>query len=323
MTLIQRLLPDALQIRYSKWIDRRLPVVNSIELNQKKIFIFPSRAGLGFFILLLLIVILAINYQNNLVFAVCFWLFGMMLVTIFHTFANLAGLKLSVGPVKSVFAGEQAAFPLRIESPGRGRQTLEFVWEGQCHQLFSLPADGELSVELPFVVPKRGRFTPPRLLVKTYYPLGLLRAWTWLALDWRCIVYPRPEFVGAPPPAAGVGDEQIQHNFTSGDDFSGFHTYQPGESLRRAYWRSYARGMPLLMKEFSEPVSRDTWLDWDSLQGIEAERRLSILCGWALEADREGQSFGLRLPGVTVPLGHSEHHLNRVLKELALYGEPA
>ncbi len=318
---MQRLLPDSLQIRYSKWIDRRLPIVNSIVLNQNRVFIFPSRAGLGFFVLLALIVILAINYQNNLIFAVCFWLFGMMLVTIFHTFANLSGLSLAVAPVKPVFAGEQAAFPLRLKSPGRGRQTLEFVWEGQCYEIHSLGEDAEQSIQLPFLVERRGRFRPPRLLVQTYYPLGLLRAWTWLALDWRCIVYPRPEFVGTPPPAAGVGEEQIQHSLTEGDDFSGFHTYQPGESLRRAYWRSYARGMPLLIKEFSEPLSRDTWLDWSALEGHDVERRLSILCGWALEADREGQCFGLRLPGLEVPLGHGEEHLTSVLEALALYGE--
>ncbi len=321
MALSDLLTHNPLQIRFSKWIDRRLPPVQDITLNQNKIFIFPSRAGLGFFVLMLLIIILAINYQNNLIFAVCFWLFGLMLVTIFHTFANLSGLRLSTGPVKPVFCGEQAAFPLRLFSPGRGRQTIEFVWEGQCHEVHSLAENGELTIELPFLVIRRGRFTPPRLLVKTYYPLGLLRAWTWLALDWRCIVYPRPEFTGAPPPTVGVGEEEIRHSLNEGDDFNGFHTYQPGESLRRIAWRSYAKGQPMMVKEFTEPLSRDTWLDWNALQGYDSERRLSILCGWAIEADREGQSFGLRLPGSEIPLGHGEQHLTNVLEQLALYGE--
>ena len=63
-----------MQLRYQGWIKRRLPRAKTLTLDQKRIFIFPSRVGFFFLLVLLLTLITAINYQNNMTFALTFLL---------------------------------------------------------------------------------------------------------------------------------------------------------------------------------------------------------------------------------------------------------
>ena len=51
----------------------------------------------------------------------------------------------------------------------------------------------------------------------------------------------------------------------------------------------------------------------------EALARLSRLARWVLLAERGGVKFGMRLPGLEVPLGEGEIQRERCLKELALF----
>ena len=51
----------------------------------------------------------------------------------------------------------------------------------------------------------------------------------------------------------------------------------------------------------------------------DAERRLSRLAAWVLDADRQGLVWRLDLPGRDIPLGHGELHRRRALEALALW----
>lgn len=306
---------------WEDWLNRRIKRVHSVVLNQNRIFIFPSRAGLGFALMLLLLLLLAINYQNNLIFGLTFWLFSLLLICIFHTFANLSGLQLQAGGVQPVFAGNNAHFTLLMNGRGRARHALALAWADQELNRVWLDADGDCSIELPHLAERRGIFQPPRLRLESHYPLGLIRTWTWVSLDWRCLVYPQPEWMGELPPSPG--DTQDEHAAAQpwGDDFAGFHAYRPGDPLRRANWKAYAKEQPLMIKEYSQSTETEIRLDWDLLEGLPVEKRLSGLCAWALDCERRQLPYALRLPGADIPLGRGEEHLNEVLKQLALYGE--
>ncbi len=52
--------------RFREWVNRRIPPARSVTLDQKRIFIFPSTTGLFFALCLLVMLITAINYQNNM-----------------------------------------------------------------------------------------------------------------------------------------------------------------------------------------------------------------------------------------------------------------
>lgn len=322
--LSQSLLDGALPTgRWRAWLDRRVPPRRIVRLTQKNVFIFPPQSGLGFVLLVVLLVLGAINYQNSLVFALAFLLASLFAVTIGHTFRNLAGLEIEAAGAAPVFVGEHALFTLRIARTGsRRHHAVRIGAPGETVQLFDLDEETELRIRVPVLADHRGWLDPGRLRIETTWPLGLLRAWTWIDADQRALVYPRP-LAGGPPAtaeiASGEGDIVVRGG---SEDFLGLREYRPGDPLKHVAWKSYAREGELLVKDFGGYADRRLWLDWDALPGVDTETRLSRLCAWTLELDAAGDEYGLRLPGAEVPPGRGPEHRGRVLRALALHGVP-
>ncbi|MBD2859060.1 DUF58 domain-containing protein [Spongiibacter sp. KMU-158] len=306
--------------RFNAWLARRSPPQRALSLNHSQTYIFPSKPGLLFLGMLLLILLLAINYQNNLVFALCFTLFSLFLVCILHTFANLSGLSLRAGAAEPVFAGEDAHFHLHLKSGARARYAVSLGFNGQESQIAEMAgANEELTIRLPFPTTQRGLLKPNRLRVRSDFPLGLLRCWSLPALDWQCLVYPQPRALRPLQTAESSGEEGGADRLHDGEQFSGFERYQPGESPRRIYWKAYAKGQELLSKHFEQSLSHELILDWESLPGLGTEDRLSTLCAWALECDQRGLGFGLSLPNQIIESGFGAAHLANVLAALAQF----
>ena len=110
-----------LQRRFRTWINRRIPPSRSVTLNQKRLFIFPSRAGLFYGICLLVMLLAAINFQNNLSYALTFLLATLFVLAVLHTFANLSGLTIRAVRAQPAFPGQQTEFELQV-SRGRRRE---------------------------------------------------------------------------------------------------------------------------------------------------------------------------------------------------------
>jgi hypothetical protein len=71
---------------------RRIPAAREVTLDQRRIFIFPSLTGLFFACSLLVMLLAAINFENNLSYALTFLLATLFIVATLHTYANLSGL---------------------------------------------------------------------------------------------------------------------------------------------------------------------------------------------------------------------------------------
>ncbi|MGH8354638.1 MAG: DUF58 domain-containing protein, partial [Pseudomonas sp.] len=122
------MLEAQLKPRWNRWLARRIPPAASVRLDQRRIFIIPTRVGLAFGLCLLLMLLAAINYQNSLAYGLAFLLLAVFIVAILHTYRNLAGLTLNAGGGGAVFVGEQARFRVRLESRGRAHQAIAVGW---------------------------------------------------------------------------------------------------------------------------------------------------------------------------------------------------
>ena len=314
--------------RFWRWLDRRIPPASPITLTQRNIFIFPTPTGFAFVGLIGLLVLGGINYQSSLVYGVAFLLLSLFLVTILYTFRNLSGLRLELAGVRPGFVGEDIEFAVRVVRPAsggrgrvRGREGIQLGWPRSIMQWAELYEHEAANVRLYVAAGRRGFFRPGRMLVETYYPLGLLRAWTWVDLDARALVYPRPLFEELPRPAAGRREEGELIDPLGSEDFADVREYRPGDPVRHILWRSYARGGELAVKRYASYQEPRLWLDIDAVRGP-LEERLSRLTGHALTAARQDREFGLRLGANVVAPARGEAHLERVLRELALYGLP-
>jgi uncharacterized protein (DUF58 family) len=310
-----------LQSRFREWVNRRIPPARSVTLDQRRIFIFPSRTGLFFSFCLLVMLMTAINYQNNMSYALTFLLATLFVIATLHTYANLSGLTIRALRALPVFAGQQSEFSLQIE---RGKQREHFAlhlkWPDSTESLVNLVDEDAVQVNLHAAVGTRGWYSPGRLLLESSYPLGLLRCWTWIDLDLYAMVYPQPLASPELPSLASDQADGAAMPVLGSDDFYGFRDYRRGDSLRQIHWKGLARGLGVQTKQYGAYASRSVWLDWDMLPGLGIEQRLSHLCFWALEFERKSEEYGLRLPGVSVDPGTGERHRDRVLQELALFG---
>jgi uncharacterized protein (DUF58 family) len=306
--------------RFGHWIDRRIPPSPRITLSQRSIFIFPTVTGFVFGGLVVLLVLGAINYQSSLVYAVAFLLGSLFLVTILYTFRNLSGITIELTGAGAGFVGENMEFAVRISRPhGAGREGIQIGWLGTIAQWVEL-SDVEASVVKLFVpTERRGWLDPGRLLIETQFPLGLLRAWTWVDLDARALVYPRPIFQDPPRERSRPNDEGELVDPQGSDDFHDIGRYRPGDRVRHILWRTYARSGELAVKRYASYLDPRFILDWESVRG-DSEERLSRLTGMALQAARIDREYGLRLPGVDIAPSAGEKHLERCLRALALHG---
>ena len=305
------------------WLARRIPPANRTTLDQRRIFILPTRQGGAFAIALLLMLLAGINYQNSLAYGLTFLLFSLALVAMLHTYRNLAGLQLAGGGASPVFAGEAAGFRIRLESDRRAHQAIALGWRGEPLVLSDVPLGEGVALQVFHPAPNRGWLKPERLRVESRFPLGLFVAWSWLDLDVRGLVYPRP-LETAPPPRGSEdrGGEEGQRSAGQGaDDFQGLRPYQPGDSRRRLDWKAFSRGQGLLVRDFTALAGSELWLDFTVLDGA-TETRLSWLCQAVLDCSARQLRFGLRLPGVELSPATGDSQRDAALQALALFGRP-
>lgn len=311
-----------IKARFRGWIDQRIPPAREVTLDQRRIFIFPSRVGFFFGGCLLVMLLAAINFENNLSYALTFWLATLFIVAILHTYANLSGLTIRALRAEPAFPGQQSEFHLMIKrSKRRDHFALHLKWPNSSETLVNLVDEDSVIVQLHMAVGSRGWFSPGRLLLESTYPLGLLRCWTLIDLELYALVYPRP-LASTDLPGLATNTPDGAAVFVDGsDDFYGFRGYRKGDSPRQVHWKGLAKQQGLLTKQYTAYADRSVWLDWDMFAGLGTEQRLSHLCYWLLEFDRRGQEYGLRLPTGVIEPALGEKHRDRVLKELALYGK--
>lgn len=290
-----------------------------------KIYIFPTRAGWGFVLLLSLLLLLSINFENNLAYALTFLLAALMLIALLFTHANLAGVTIKQVSTQPCFAGEQAGFSLMLSTTRRGEhQQLHVGWVGcDADYAIDLAESGPVQVELALSTRQRGWCVPPRVKIQTVFPLGLFKSWCYQPLTARALVYPQPLTTQTLPATAGSGSQGVLTQQIGSDDFTELKPFQAGESPQHIAWKVFARGQGLHTKRFGARQDLDLWLDYDAWPQASQELRLSYLCGWVLKLDREQRLYGVRLPDQTWPPAQGEAHRRSILQALALFGREA
>jgi len=303
-----------------RWLARRAPAARSVTLDHSRLFILPTRVGLAFLLVIVILWLLATNYENNLVFALTFLLVSLFAVLPVHTFANLSGLQLHLCEARPAFAGDYAEALVRVARPGqRARERIQITWPPEEGALLDLVDSGDAEARVALPVVRRGRVRAPRLRLESGFPLGLFRCWSWVDLDVEFLVYPQPKPAGPLPIGAAAVEGESTQKRRGGDDFASLSPYNPGDSLRHVAWKQYAGGRDLYSKRYESGVDTRLWLDWDLLAGRDIETRLGNLGYWALQAEREQYAYGLRLPGTAIEPALGAGHLQRVLTALALF----
>jgi uncharacterized protein (DUF58 family) len=268
----------------------------------------------------------AVNYENNLVYAVLYLVAALGFVSVFHTWRNLASVEIEHVRVKPSFAGEEIELEIHLRNRGtRPSYNLSFErldrrkrWPVRSRKGVNLRA-GDARVVTAFLpASQRGRYVLEKIIVRSAYPFGLF--WAQLRVPAQAVyhVYPAPHGRDDLPEMHTTGAEGASQR--AGDDFSGVRAYSPGESLRHIDWKAYARGRPLVVKQFTGGEGSQLWLDARALVRMSLEERLSQLTLWALEAEEAQIPYGLNVGKAHLSPALGREHQRRVLEALATSG---
>jgi uncharacterized protein (DUF58 family) len=317
--MAQQRLDTALRNGVKRWALRRqaddaLPAT----LNARRIYILPTRAGWSFAVLIVVMFIAGMNYGNGLALLFTFWLTAFALVAMVQTQRNLAGTQLLSASAAPAFAGEEVALSIRVATKGTAAD-LALSCEGSHHapETPSTRLDDELQVHV--AAKRRGLWQSPPLELSSTAPFGLFRTWTWLKLDISTLVYPRPAG-DLPIPESAGGDGGSTNMAHTQDELAWLRDFRDGDSPRQVAWKAYARGAPLLVREYRGYATASRDFDFASLRSTDVESRLSQLTRWCVDAAAHGEQWTLRLPDALPMSGAGPEHLEDCLQKLALHG---
>src|SRR3989338_8257317 len=307
---------DKLKTRFRTWLFRQKIESGTIVLNQRRIFILPTRQGFALAFVLVLMLLGDINYSLSLGYALTFLLAMMAVMTMVYAFRNLAHLEIRAGRVDAVFSGDTAQFLLHFHNRSalaRYQLCLTATKAGQTPLCFDVPARQNIEIAFPLLATRRGWLALGELKLYTEFPLGLFHAWSYLHFDTRCLVYPKP-LPNAPLPSGNSPDGAGKRPIAGDDDFAGLRDYVAGDALPRIAWKAFAREQGLQVKQFFAQAGEELWLDISDAPDRTEEEKLARMARWVLDAEAQGVRYGLRLPDGELPPNNDTAHRGECLR---------
>lgn len=325
MTFLPHSIKQPLSAMLRRWFAKRAPKSDSATLNLRNVYIFFSREGWLFLLLLTITFIAGVNYANNLVLGLCFYLVSVWLISFHVTFAHLSGLQVRLLEVTMAEAGEAAWVTLQLRSSSRQpRRQLLISFEPNTalpknksalpsvkkntgidntsspqKKLLLAQLKDEHLIRLPIMTTQRGKLELPRLQIETVYPLGIMRAWSYINFARVAWVYPKPESFEwqAQYRTATTAELPTGGQYTQGqDDFERLDNYISGESLARVSWGHVARGQGMFTKHFADPVGHEQRLSYAEMPAVNQEQKLAQLAYGVVTLGRLELPFQLQLP---------------------------
>lgn len=292
-----------------------------LTLTRRRLYILPTRTGIGFGLLLLLMLVAGLNYANSLALFLTFLLTGFTMVTMHHCHRNLLGAQLVGATAPPTFAQRDGMLSLTFENSSGSARFQIAAGVGDLPTIAAdVPASGFGRVEIPVPAPQRGVVRVDRLHLVTMHPFGLFRAWTWVHAPIEMLVYPRAH--GALPMPADFGNKSgVRSLINAGaDEWLGLRPFRDGDSPRQVDWKAYARDAPLLVKEYSAAGAEIRIFDFATLGNLGMEAQLEQLARWIVDAEANGERYGLKLPNRMIEPDHGPEHRHQCLAALAVVG---
>lgn len=292
-----------------------------LELQARRIYILPTRAGVAAGALLLLMLLTALNYGNSMAMFITFLLAGVAVMSIHECHRNLKGLRITMAEPTECQAGQAGHVRMHLENPHTFvRRALTLRCGDAAPGRFELAPRSTATQDVLLPTLPRGRHTLPRLHLETRAPMGLFRAWAWIHLPLQIIVYPQP---AGHLPLPGADGSRLQLNAgaaaTGSEEWSALRPFMVGDSPRGVAWKLYARGAPLLVAQYEGESGGRRHLDLLQCRNLPREAALSQIADWVRRCERRAEAYSLQLPGTSLPAGRGSRQRRDALTALALY----
>jgi uncharacterized protein (DUF58 family) len=295
-----------------------------VRLARRRLYILPTRGGVAFAALLFVMLLAGLNYANSLALFLTFLLSAFALVAMQQCHRNLLGLNVLALRAPAVFAQRAARLHVMLgNAADASRPRLEAAVEGSASACADLAAGGRGELQLSLGPYARGVQALGRVRIASAHPFGLFRAWTWVHTPLELVVYPVPVGVLPMPTQSTQRPGRRAREGSGVDEWLGLRPFRDGDSPRQVDWKAYAREAPLLVKEYQLSGGDLRLFDFAAVPLADTEARLSQLARWVVDAEAQGERYGLTIGGVTVAPERGPEHRHRCLALLARFGADA
>ncbi|WEI18481.1 DUF58 domain-containing protein [Acinetobacter proteolyticus] len=291
-----------LKQQVNQWIAKRFQVDRSKTLRQKDVLVFIYKQGFLYLVLILITFIAGINYANNLILGFCFLISAILCISFYLTFKQLHDLQIDVVMPEVGQVDQVLSLKLLFKQSVASARYLRIEWQTQEQSVYI--DQTQHSVELAVMPDKRGLYAFETIKIYSTYPLGLVRAWTYL--------YPKHKVWVAPK---GY-DWQKEHKNKptsaqdSLDEFKELRGFQHGDSYQNVAWKQVARGQGFLIKMFEAQANHQHLeIDYQQIPAQSHEDKLSFMMGLIEQCEQLGDDYALILPHARLESGQGQSQL--------------
>lgn len=287
--------------RLRGWSARRHGTdVLPLSIDRRRIYILPTGAGLALAAAVAAMLIAALNYGNNLGLAFAFLIASVALTGMHHCHRNLLTLIVDARATEDGFAGGETQLHFALRNDSRvNRYDVQILCRGAA-ALQSVPAGAARQVTIALATPRRGMLRVDQFELRTRFPFGWFRAWSYVQAPLVVYVAPMPGGVLHLTALEGGYESNAPSDVRGDDEFSGLRAYAPGIPLKQMAWKALARSDEPMVRSYTSAAGAPLWLDWFMLKDLSTEARLSQLCLWVIESEAARRRYGLRLPGFEI-----------------------
>lgn len=309
-----------LKERFVRWLHLRFRYTGIRTLKQNEVLVFIYQQGFLYLVLIFITFIVGINYANNLILAFCFLISAILCISFYLSFKQLHGVTLQVvvdevGKVNEVFkvkiilqqAQASAKYlNFKISDP-------EYKASNKDAQIHSfLFQEKQQSFEIHLIPDQRGQLKIPPIQIYSTYPLGLVRAWTYIYLTENYWVAPE----------AQAFSQNLQHFSHTGDpdldEFKELRNFKLGDSLQSVSWKQAARGQGLFVKQFEDLVDQHVMqIEYHQMPSADHEKKLSFMMELVDQCEHSQTPYCVILPHAQIEQGVGERHYIQVKTLLA------
>jgi uncharacterized protein (DUF58 family) len=298
-------------------------------VRQNRIYIMPSGRGMMFLGAIVVVILTAATYNNNLIFILGFFMFSVFVVSMLQTHYNIKGVRLDFASAEEGFTGDPLTVTLHLtQKRAKWKRGLEIRTGSKRIPTLSRrrvdldPKETAKLCSIDVRVQDRGVWALPPVILETFYPLGLFRAWKVFRFDAQLTVYPRPDTSQVLVPRSfESGQEDLGLRTSPEGDFGELKAYLQGESYHQIAWKHYARTGDLYTKVHWGEDHKHYVIPW-SVSGKdqnEIEAALKRLSGWIKTALDENASFEMETPSLRIDPGRGLDQARKCWRQLAEY----
>ncbi|MCB0370638.1 MAG: DUF58 domain-containing protein [Bdellovibrionales bacterium] len=300
--------------------------------NQKRPYIVPSRFGLYFGLGILVLLLLAFTYANQLIYLIAFFYASFLFIVMHLTNNNIKFIKVESYQIDHFFKDQKGKLKVTLKNEHR-RYLSRYVYlkVSKTNQIKLIPQIlPQQSITLYFDIQseQRGLFAFPEISIYTTFPFEIFYSWKKSNWSLNYFVFPEREGDDQPP----IIDEKAlekeslftnQLNLSQGVDFLYHREFVPGDNFHRIDWKVFARKNKFYVKTYDNPNSAIYLIDLpvllDQANGNVLERKINQITKWIYTAQTDNLPCMIQFFDSKLTLLKTPKEFQSIYEKLALF----